>query len=126
MADKDTPDWVVHLITEVTGIKESFKQSFDELNKTINGLKKETRATLSSERNNIVLVGLKEGAEAGDPDRMVEGILRYILDLKVDDSASTHFRIYLWTSRSSEPILLTSRRKCRARTYDMACFILQG
>ena len=85
MADKDTPDWVVHLITEVTGIKESFKQSFDELNKTINGLKKETRATLSSERNNIVLVGLKEGAEAGDPDRMVEGILRYILDLKVDD-----------------------------------------
>ena len=32
-----------------------------------------------------MLVGLEKGAEAGDPDRMVEGILRYILDLKVDD-----------------------------------------
>jgi hypothetical protein len=34
MADKDTPGWAVHLITEVTGIRESFnKQSFDEQNK---------------------------------------------------------------------------------------------
>ena len=32
MADKDTPGWAVHLIKEVTGIRESFKQSFDELN----------------------------------------------------------------------------------------------
>ena len=40
MADIDTPGWAVHLITEVTGIRESFKQSFDELNESIHGLKK--------------------------------------------------------------------------------------
>ena len=33
-----------------------------------------------SKINNIVLVGLEKGAEAGDPDKMVKGILRYILD----------------------------------------------
>ena len=38
-----------------------------------------------SKINNIVLVGLEEGLEAGDPDKMVEGILRYISDFKVDD-----------------------------------------
>ena len=32
-----------------------------------------------------MLVGLEEGAEATDPDIMVKGILRYNLDLKVDD-----------------------------------------
>ena len=36
MADKDTTGWAVHMITEVTGIRESFKQSFDELNELIN------------------------------------------------------------------------------------------
>ena len=32
-----------------------------------------------------MLVGLEKGAEAGDPNKMIEDILRYILDLKVDD-----------------------------------------
>lgn len=38
-----------------------------------------------SQINNTVLVGLEEGAEAGNPNKMIDGILRYIFDLKVDD-----------------------------------------
>ena len=66
MADKDTPGWAVHMITEVTGIKESFKQSFDELNKTINGLKKETRATLSRVTNAEKRISAVEDQMAGE------------------------------------------------------------
>ena len=66
MADKDTPDGAVHLITEVSGIKESFKQSFDELNESINGLKKETRATLSRVINAEKRISAIEDQKAGE------------------------------------------------------------
>ena len=59
-----------------------------------------------SKINNIVLVGLEEGLEAGDPDKMVEGILRYILDLKVDDrvpEVERHHRSLLPRPTPSEP-----------------------
>ncbi|KAL7379790.1 hypothetical protein ABVT39_005926 [Epinephelus coioides] len=36
-------------------------------------------------RNNLVFVGLEEGIEAGNLDKMICDILRYILDLKDDD-----------------------------------------
>ena len=66
MADKDTPGWAVHMITEVTGIRESFKQSFDELNEQINGLKKETRATLSRVTNAEKRISAGEDQMAGE------------------------------------------------------------
>ena len=66
MADIDTPGWAVHLITEVTGIRESFKQSFDELNELINWLKKETRATLSRVTNAEKRISAVEDQMAGE------------------------------------------------------------
>ena len=35
MADKETPDWAVHLITEVSGFNEVFKQSFTEARRAV-------------------------------------------------------------------------------------------
>lgn len=124
MEEKDTPDWALHL-----SIKGSFQQRFDELNESINGLKKDKRAILNRvcnaekrigavedqmavdcktlndltkdvdslktklttlvaqrKRNDIVLVGLEEGLEAGDPNKVMNDILRYILDLKDTDT----------------------------------------
>ena len=66
MADKDTPGWAVHMITQVTGIRESFKQSFDELNELIQGLKKETRATLSRVNNVEKRISAVEDQTAGE------------------------------------------------------------
>lgn len=124
MEEKDAPDWALHLIAEVSSLQDSFQRSFDELNESINGLKKDTQAILNrisntekrigavedrmaadsktlkdltkdvvslktkltnleahSKRNNMVLVGVEEGLEAGDPNKVMNDILRYILDL---------------------------------------------
>lgn len=57
-----------------------------DLTKDMDSLKaKLTSLEAHSKRNNIVLVGLEEGLEAGDPNKMISDVLRYILDLKDSD-----------------------------------------
>lgn len=66
MAVKDTLGWAVYLITEVSSIKESFQQRFDELNESINGLKKDTQATLNRVFNAEKRIGAIEDKMARD------------------------------------------------------------
>ena len=55
--------------------------TLNDMTKEMDLLKnKLTKFEAHSKINNMVLVGLEEGAEAGDPDKMVKGILSYILD----------------------------------------------
>ncbi len=44
-----------------------------------------TNLEAHSRRNNLIIVGLEEGLESGNPEKMVNDILRYIMDLKDDD-----------------------------------------
>ncbi|KAJ0056447.1 hypothetical protein NL108_008033 [Boleophthalmus pectinirostris] len=44
-----------------------------------------TNLEAQSKRNNLVIHGLEEGLERGDPDKTVRDILKYILELKDDD-----------------------------------------
>lgn len=61
-------------------------KALKDLTKEVNFLKtKFTNLESHSRRNNLVFVGLEEGLETGNPDKMVGDILRYILDLTDSD-----------------------------------------
>ncbi len=63
MSDKETPSWAQHLITEVLSLKDSFKNSFNELNESINGLKKDTGAILNRLTNTEKRIGATADAK---------------------------------------------------------------
>ncbi len=131
-AEDDTPAWAKLLLRETLAIKsdlaqrfEQFENKFETMQKSIQSLTKENKATVNrvsnaekrisaledennaasprveklqkeieilhnqvddlisrSKRNNIRLVNIKEGAEAGGLDDLIGKILCYILDLK--------------------------------------------
>ncbi|KAL7398631.1 hypothetical protein ABVT39_012691 [Epinephelus coioides] len=142
-AEEDTPAWAKLLLGETLSIKSDIAQRVSNVEKRINVLEEESNTVTEqsivtklqdeieifrnqvddlisrSKRNNIRLVNIKEGAEAGGTDVFLGKILRYILDLKEDEKPPEVDRAHRAPRSSPSPSAssggLTDKKSFRPR-----------
>lgn len=63
-ANEEPPVWAKELLTEVTSIKDTLQQRFDELNNSIKEIKKDIRAIVNRVGNTEKQIGILEDKQA--------------------------------------------------------------